>query len=77
MNKRVIWIIIGLMSAAVIGIVWSQMNVVLTSIQTKEEIFDDTVKEALFKVSTAIEEEERYSEFEATQSGFFGQLLSG
>ena len=70
MNKKVIGIIIGLMSAALIGIVWSQMNVILTSIRTNEEKFNDNVQEALYEVATEIEEDERFSEFEGTQSGF-------
>ena len=50
MNKKTIWVIIGLMSASLLGIVWLQMKWIRDSIITSEASFEKDVYEALEKV---------------------------
>jgi len=55
MNKRVIWLIIGVMSMAVIGVVALQTDLILTSIRANEDAFDKNVQNALSAVAERIE----------------------
>ena len=55
MNKKAIWIIIGLMSAALIGIVLLQMYWVRWSIQENESQFDKNVYAILNRVSEKLQ----------------------
>ena len=43
MNKKAIWAIIGLMSAAVIGVVVLQMDLIRTAVHVNEERFEKNV----------------------------------
>ena len=70
MNKKVIWCIVGLMSAAVVGVIWSQMRVVQTSIKSIEEKFDYNVQEALVNVANQLEEEEKKEYLKYTANGY-------
>ena len=70
MNKKIIWAIVGLMSVAVIGVIWSQMNVILTSIRTIEEKFNDNVHDALFTVAQMLEREEQREYYRHVANGF-------
>ncbi len=70
MNKRVIWIIVGLMSVAVIGVIWSQMRVVLDSIESISEKFDSNVQEALVNVADRLEKEEKKEYLKYTTNGY-------
>ncbi|MEL6863700.1 MAG: HAMP domain-containing sensor histidine kinase [Bacteroidota bacterium] len=58
MNKKAIWSIIGLMSAALIGIVLLQMYWIRWSIQLNEAQFDKNVFSALNRVSEKLEDAE-------------------
>ncbi len=55
MNKQIIWLIIGVMSLAVIGVVALQTDLTLTSIRANEDAFDKNVQNALSVVATRIE----------------------
>jgi two-component system phosphate regulon sensor histidine kinase PhoR len=57
MNKQIIWLIIGVMSVAVIGVVALQTNLVLKSIRANEQAFDKNVQNALSTVAERIETE--------------------
>jgi two-component system phosphate regulon sensor histidine kinase PhoR len=75
MNKKAIWAIIGLMSAAVIGVVWSQMDLIRTSIKVNEEKFDKNVYEALGRVVERLKYEERKEEFSYYLNGYLTTYL--
>lgn len=62
MNKKAIWGIIGLMSIALLGIVFLQMYWIRLSILDKQERFDTSVWEALNRVSRKLENAERMRE---------------
>ncbi len=59
MNKKAIWGIIGLMSAALIGLVVLQVRWISWSIQLNEAQFDTNVQTALGRVSIHLEELEK------------------
>jgi two-component system, OmpR family, phosphate regulon sensor histidine kinase PhoR len=59
MDKRAIWAIIGLMTAAVVGVVWLQMGLIRTAMQVNEDRFDKNVYNALNEVAKRLEEEEK------------------
>ncbi len=69
MNKKAIWIIIGLMSAAVLGVILVQIDLIKTSMSVNEERFDKNVQEALVKVSDRLEAYER-AEYLNSMNGF-------
>ena len=75
MNKKAIWLIIGLMSAALLGIVWLQMNWIRDSIQTIEQKFEKDVYEALQGVVGRLEKYEIMRVSNMTQ-GYEQQILS-
>ncbi|MEZ4988422.1 MAG: HAMP domain-containing sensor histidine kinase [Saprospiraceae bacterium] len=56
MNKRIIWLIIGVMSVALIGLVALQIGLILTSIRANEEAFDKNVQNTLSVVASRIED---------------------
>lgn len=62
MKKNAIWIIIALMSAAVMGVVWLQMDLIRMSIRVNEERFDKNVYNVLNKVVEQLKEEEAREE---------------
>ncbi|MEO1625890.1 MAG: hypothetical protein AAFV25_12095, partial [Bacteroidota bacterium] len=62
MNKKAIWIIIGLMGAALIGSVLLQMYWIRWSIQLNEAQFDKNVFNALNKVSERLQSAEKEKE---------------
>ncbi|MEM9821213.1 MAG: ATP-binding protein [Bacteroidota bacterium] len=62
MNKKAIWIIIGLMSAALIGIVFVQGYWIRWSIKLNEEQFDKSVLSSLNWVSAQLEKFEEVEE---------------
>ncbi len=70
MNKKAIWAIIGLMSAAVIGVVWLQMDLIRTAIKVNEEEFDKNVYSALSEVAATLVYEERRQAFRVWGNGF-------
>jgi two-component system phosphate regulon sensor histidine kinase PhoR len=76
MSKKAIWIIIGLMSAAVIGVVWLQMDLIGTSMRVNEEKFNKNVYEALRKVAERLEYEERKEAFNYSMNGYVTSYLN-
>lgn len=70
MNKRAIWAIIGLMSAAVIGVVALQMDLIRTAAKVNEERFEKNVYAALNTVVRRLEAEENREVFNHSINGF-------
>ncbi len=64
MNKKYILAVIGLMSAAVVGVVWLQMDLINTAIKENEVKFDKDVFDALNSVVARLETEELSEVFE-------------
>jgi two-component system, OmpR family, phosphate regulon sensor histidine kinase PhoR len=60
MNRKEIWLIIGLMSLAVIGVMTLQISFIQRSIQLNEEQFDSHIKAALAKATEKLEKVEDY-----------------
>ena len=59
MNKKAIWGIIGLMTAALVGLVALQVHWISWSIQLNEAQFDTNVQTAIGRVSIRLEESEK------------------
>jgi len=70
MNRKVITLIIGLMSAAVIGLVWLQMGLIRTSMRENEARFDNSIFRALNAVASRVENAERRELFNFSMNGF-------
>ncbi|MCB0554619.1 MAG: hypothetical protein KDD02_13800, partial [Phaeodactylibacter sp.] len=70
MNKKAIWAIIGLMSAAVIGVVVLQMDLIRTAVKVNEERFEKNVFAALNTVVRRLEAEENREVFQHSINGF-------
>ena len=60
MNRKEIWLIIGLMSLAVIGVMSLQIGFIQRSIQVNEDQFDSHILAALAKAAEKIEKVEDY-----------------
>lgn len=75
MNKKVIWIIIGLMSAALVGVVWLQMGLIFTSIRVNEDKFEKDVFEALNTVVQRIEQKEQREVLNHYSNGYVTSYL--
>ncbi len=76
MNRKAIWAIIGLMSVAVIGVVWLQTALIRTSIQVNEERFDKNVFNALNAVVARLEQEEKKATFNQYMNGYVAQYFN-
>ncbi len=76
MNKKAIWAIIGLMSLAVIGVVWLQMSLIQTSMKVNEEKFDKNVFNALNAVVNRLEYNEKREAFHLHGNGYSINYLS-
>jgi two-component system phosphate regulon sensor histidine kinase PhoR len=63
MNKKVIWLIVCLMSIALFGSIWLQVNWIESSIRLNEEQFDKNVYAALNTVADRLEYEEQREAF--------------
>jgi len=59
MRKNAIWVIIGMMSAALIGIAWLQVDLIRSAVKVKEEKFRQNVFESLNAVSERLEQQEK------------------
>jgi len=59
MKKNAIWVIIGMMSAALIGIAWMQVDLIRSAVKVKEEKFRQNVFESLNAVSERLEQHEK------------------
>ena len=70
MNKKAIWSIIGLMSAALIGIGWMQVNWITYSLNLNEEDFNNRVTAALNEVADRLELQEQLDIFNQLDNGF-------
>ena len=70
MNKKYILAVIGLMSAAVFGVVWLQMDLIQTTIKENEVKFDKDVFDALNSVVSRLEKEEELEIFNYSYDGF-------
>lgn len=70
MNKKAIWAIIGLMSAAVIGVVWLQMDLIRTAFELNEKEFDENVYTALNKVVDRLQYEEQKEAINYSWNGY-------
>lgn len=77
MNKKAIWVIIGLMGAAVIGVIWLQLGLIFTAIRVNEDKFEKDVFEALNSVVKRIEKEEQQEAFGNYANGFVTSYLEG
>lgn len=75
MNKKAIWVIIGLMGAAVIGVVCLQLGLIFTAIRVNEDKFEKDVFEALNTVVKRIEKEEQRDAFGNYANGFVTSYL--
>ena len=60
MNKKEIWLIIGLMTAAVIGVMSLQIGFIQSSIRLNEDQFDSHILAALTKAAERLESAEDY-----------------
>lgn len=74
MNKKIIWLIIGLMSAALIGVAGMQLKWVLDTLEVNEEQFDNHIFDALNKVSEKLENQESLEVMENVDNGFFREF---
>lgn len=70
MSKKAIWITIGLMSAALFGIGWLQVNWISFALRLNEEDFNNRVVHALNEVADRLEQDEQMEAFQYTDSGF-------
>lgn len=70
MSKKAIWIIIGLMSAALLGVCWLQVNWIRSSIRLNQEQFDKNVFAALNRVSERLEYDEQLDFYNFVNNGY-------
>lgn len=70
MNKRVIWLIIGLMSAALFGIAGMQVKWIIDTLQANEEQFDNQVFSVLNGVAEKLEYQENAEVLRHVDNGF-------
>lgn len=70
MNKKVIWLIIGLMSAALIGVAGMQLKWILDTLQVNEEQFNNKVFSVLNDVAEKLEYQENMEVFRHVDNGF-------
>ncbi|WP_367391592.1 sensor histidine kinase [Lewinella sp. LCG006] len=76
MNKQIIWLIIGVMSLAVIGVVALQTDLTLTAIRANEDAFDKNVQNALSVVATRIEAASRTDDLLVIANGYSAEYLN-
>ena len=70
MNKKAIWAIIGLMSAALLGVVILQMDLIRTAVAVNEERFEKNIYAALNSVTRRLETEESQEVLHNSLNGF-------
>lgn len=78
MKRRSIWIIIGLMTLALTGIITLQANWIVSTIKLNEERFDKGVASAIMHLSERLEKKERMAALESMngfESNFIEQEL--
>ncbi len=74
MNKKIIWLIIGLMSAALIGVAGMQLKWVMDTLEANEGQFDIQVFDALNRVSEKLEYQESIDMFQNLDNGWFREF---
>ena len=74
MKRSSIWIIIGLMTVALAGIISLQADWIIRSIHLNEEQFDKNVFAALFRVAERLESQESIAALES-MNGFESNYL--
>ena len=74
MNKKIIWLIIGLMSAALIGVAGMQLKWVLDTLEVNEAQFDNHVFDALNKVAEKLEYQESIEVMQNVDNGWFREF---
>lgn len=62
--------IVGIMAAAVIGVVWLQIDLIGTAIKVNQEKFDNKVRSAINAVVDRLIQEEEINAFDYTMNGF-------
>lgn len=70
MNKKAIWLIVILMSAAVIGVFLLQVSLIVDAKRENERQFELQVSEVMNEVAEALKEKERQDEISSSLSGF-------
>ena len=70
MNKKVIWLIIGLMSAALVGVAGLQVKWIVDSLQANEEQFNNKIFAALNGVVDKLEYQENIEAWRHVENGF-------
>jgi two-component system phosphate regulon sensor histidine kinase PhoR len=75
MDKRIIWIIIGLMGMALVGICWLQFSWIRSSIQLNESQFDIGIHGALNKVAERLEYEEQLEFYQMMNNGYLRSFI--
>ncbi|GAB5554892.1 MAG: HAMP domain-containing sensor histidine kinase [Saprospiraceae bacterium] len=70
MNKKTIWLIVILMSAAVIGVFLLQVSLIVDAKRENERQFELQVAEVMNEVAEALKEKERQDEISSSLSGF-------
>ncbi len=74
MNQKTIALIVGLMAAAVIGVILVQIDLIRTSMVENRQRFDNTITDALIKVANRLEEQ-GVSFYNASYNGYMEQFL--
>ncbi|MEK7253975.1 MAG: hypothetical protein AAB316_04470, partial [Bacteroidota bacterium] len=75
MNKQAIWLIIGLMSAALIGVAGMQLKWIVDSLQANEEQFNNQVVSALNGVAEKLEAQENMDFLRNVDNGFAQEYI--
>lgn len=75
MNKQIIWLIIGVMSVAVIGVVALQTNLTMKSIRANEDAFDKNVQNVLSVVASRIETASMTDDLLVVANGYSAEYL--
>ena len=70
MNKKVIWLIIGLMSAALIGVAGMQVKWIVDTLEVNEEQFNNKVFTVLNSVAEKLEYQENFEVLRHVDNGF-------
>jgi two-component system, OmpR family, phosphate regulon sensor histidine kinase PhoR len=77
MNQKIIWLIIGLLTIAVIGVMSLQLKFILDARADKEDQFNSHVKAALKNVASMIEKVEDKQMFNGFSISHFEQSANG
>jgi len=75
MDKKAIWMIVGIMAAAVIGVVWLQIGLIGTAIQVNEEKFENKVRSAINSVVDRLIHEEKKSTVDYLDNSFISSFI--